>query len=301
VKIADLSRRAFADRLAGDGLPIQFGPFVCHLTLRIPEAVAPLHELYASFPIADDDEPIDAYITGLVARSGRAPWKRLARLYIDGEFHAVVNDPAIAVPSLEWTMNWAIGTRANQYLLLHAGALEANGGALLLPAPPGSGKSTLTAGLASRGWRLLSDEFAVLREDTLEIRPCPRPISLKKGAIEAMRAYSPKMVLSTVFPGTFKGTIGYAIPPPASVEAQHVPSQPKAIVFPKWRQGAGVEITPLTPLQAYLRLILNAVNYELIGEPAVATVNELVQRCPACLFEYSDLDEAGKILAERLG
>jgi predicted ATPase len=30
---------------------------------------------------------------------------------------------------------------------------------VILPAPPGSGKSTLCAALVTRGWRLLSDEL----------------------------------------------------------------------------------------------------------------------------------------------
>ena len=300
MKIADLSTKAFAERLAHDGLGICFGPFVCHLRLRIPDVVAPLHTLYAAFPIAPEGSLIDAYVTGLTIRSKRKPWKRPVLIYIDGDYHAIVNDPAIAIPSLEWTLNWSIGTRANQYLLLHAGAVEYAGGALVMPAPPGSGKSTLTAGLTSRGWRLLTDELTVLREDSRQIQPCPRPISLKEGAIEVIRGYAPEMLLDTVFPGTFKGTIGYAVPPAASVDAQATPSTPRAIVFPKWRKGAGVSFERLTPLEAYLQLIVNAVNYELIGEPAVAMVSDLVQQCPAYRFEYGDLDEAGKALAERM-
>ena len=45
----------------------------------------------------------------------------------------------------------------NDLLLLHAG-VERDGLALICP-PSWSGKSTLTAALSLRGWRLLSDEF----------------------------------------------------------------------------------------------------------------------------------------------
>jgi hypothetical protein len=49
--------------------------------------------------------------------------------------------------------------------------LERGGRALLLPAPSGSGKSTLCAGLAFNGWRLLSDELALLDPCRLGHRP----------------------------------------------------------------------------------------------------------------------------------
>ena len=53
----------------------------------------------------------------------------------------------------------------NQFLLLHAGAVERGGGAVLLPAQPGSAKSTLAAALACSGFRLLSDQFGVVSLD----------------------------------------------------------------------------------------------------------------------------------------
>jgi predicted ATPase len=46
--------------------------------------------------------------------------------------------------------------------MLHAAVVEKNGKALILPALPGSGKSTLSAALAMNGWRFLSDEFTMI-------------------------------------------------------------------------------------------------------------------------------------------
>ncbi|MBK9234594.1 MAG: hypothetical protein IPO19_00450 [Rhodoferax sp.] len=47
---------------------------------------------------------------------------------------------------------------------------------LVMPAIPGSGKSTLTAGLSLSGWRLLSDEFGALDPLQHEFRPCSSPL-----------------------------------------------------------------------------------------------------------------------------
>ena len=45
--------------------------------------------------------------------------------------------------------------------------------AVILPAPPGSGKSTLCAALVNRGWRLLSDELTLVDFDAVRrsLRP----------------------------------------------------------------------------------------------------------------------------------
>ena len=45
----------------------------------------------------------------------------------------------------EGTLNWCIYTYAHQYFIIHAAAIERDGRAAILPAPPGSGKSTLCA------------------------------------------------------------------------------------------------------------------------------------------------------------
>ena len=80
---------------------------------------------------------------------------------------------------LEAGLNWCIGNLAHQYLVIHSATLERGGRALLMPAPPGSGKSTLCAALITRGWRLLSDEFALVDPATGLLVPVPRPVALK--------------------------------------------------------------------------------------------------------------------------
>lgn len=84
-----------------------------------------------------------------------------------------------AFPQLEWAMNWCISTQANFYLLLHSAVIERNGFAAIMPAPPGSGKSTLCAALINRGWRLLSDELALISLHDQNIYPLARPVGLK--------------------------------------------------------------------------------------------------------------------------
>jgi HprK-related kinase A len=84
-----------------------------------------------------------------------------------------------AVPIFEWGLNWCIVSRANNYLIIHAAAIEKGGHVAIMPGVPGSGKSTLTAGLVNRGWRLLSDEMALISLTDGSVTPLVRPISLE--------------------------------------------------------------------------------------------------------------------------
>ena len=94
---------------------------------------------------------------------------------------------------------------AHHYLLLHSAVIEREGCAVIMPAPPGSGKSTLCAGLVHRGWRLLSDELALISLTDTSITPLGRPISLKNQSIDVIKEYVPGAIFNRVTHDTSKG------------------------------------------------------------------------------------------------
>src|SRR3546814_10587342 len=85
---------------------------------------------------------------------------------------------------LEWGLNWCIGAHGHQFLIIHAAVIARNGLAAILPGAPGSGKSTLTACLVHNGWRLLSDEMALVSLQDGGLTALARPISLKNRSID---------------------------------------------------------------------------------------------------------------------
>jgi hypothetical protein len=69
------------------------------------------------------------------------------------------------------------------HLLLHAAALaDDDGGATLLAAPSGHGKSSLTLELLDRGMRFLGDDYAPLDAAGGTIHPYPRALALVPGS-----------------------------------------------------------------------------------------------------------------------
>jgi len=90
------------------------------------------------------------------------------------------------VGNLRWSaLEWEVlrlwqEALEGRFVLLHAGAVSLPGrGAVLLPGRTGTGKTTFTLALVSRGWTYFSDDCAALDPDTLDIRPVPGAAHLR--------------------------------------------------------------------------------------------------------------------------
>jgi len=197
---------------------------------------------------------------------------------------------AQAMPMLEWGMNWCVSNFTNHLLVLHSAVLERNGRAVLLPAPPTHGKSTLCAALVARGWRLLSDELALVDLDSGLLHPFPRPISLKNQSIEVIRGFAPEAAITEPVRDTVKGDIAYVRPPARSVARSEEPAPPGCVVFPRYRKGAATRFTPLHKADAFRQLAEQAFNYYVLGRHAFEAVAGLIDRSDCFNFEYEALE-----------
>jgi hypothetical protein len=198
-------------------------------------------------------------------------------------------------PILEWGLNWCVSAHCHQYLIVHAAVLEREGGALILPAPPGSGKSTLCAGLVSRGWRLLSDELALLSPASGEIVPLARPISLKNASIDLIRRFAPQELIGPAVRDTAKGSVAHMKPPADSVRRQAEPARPRWMVKPRYVAGAPARLQPLRKGQAFMQLVDSAFNYQFHGVQGFDCLGQLIQACDCYEFSYGELEEAVRI------
>jgi HprK-related kinase A len=294
VRVGEVSARDFAGRLRG-GLDLDTGPFVVRIETPIAALAGEVRELYRDFPLDEGGGLADFHVA--VRRPAgplglRRWWRQQATVILDEDqpFEPLPAD--MAVPMLEWSINWCAATRANQYVMIHAAVLERDGRALILPGVTGAGKSTLCAGLALRGWRLLSDEFALIRPGDGALEPWPRPISLKNVSIEVIRRWAPEAYLSTPVPNTNKGTVAHVRPPSDSVRRAAEPAQPAWLVFPTFEAGAAAALTRVPKARAFFRLADCSFNYETLGIRGFRTLSRMIDGCDAYEFRYSRLDDA---------
>lgn len=297
MNLGDLSTQDLQQRLRGPGLMLRTGPFVSRVWTDLPVMERGLELLYADYPVEDADGFADFHVSVTRPRSLRRWFKPQAQLLYDQQalFEPLPLDQA--VPMFEWGLNWAMGTQANQYLILHAATIERNGRVAIMPAPPGSGKSTLCAGLVNRGWRLLSDEMALITLDEGLIVPLARPVSLKNKSIEVMTRFAPDAVFSDRAEETHKGTVALMRAPRDSVARKQDAARPAWIVFPNYLPGSDTVLTPRSKAATFMEVGENAFNYSIHGRRGFDILAGILDSCTCYDFRYSDLEQAVEVFS----
>lgn len=290
--LADTPIAELASTLASSGLAFDYGAFRVRVRTRIAEFAALLQSVYAHSPFVAAAGFCDTSID-LLPAGGLRRWIRpQARIEVDGidPFGPFPREQLL--PHFEWGVNWAFANMMNVHLLLHSGTVEIDGRGVLLIARPGSGKSTLTAGLVARGARLLSDEFGVVRTADGALLPMAKPIALKNESIPTLREWSPEARIGPVFPNTRKGKLAHQAVPEASLRRVHEAAPPALVIFPQYRHGSERALLPVAQARAFMELAANSFNYEVLGPAGFEAVARLVERCACYRFEYASMQDA---------
>jgi len=272
-------------------LYLRTGPFLCEIKTsheRVAEGVA---LLYDSSVLAERPDFCDFHVS---VRSPplRQRWRPKVSFLLDGMAPFKPSPWGHGLAVLEWGLNWAIATRTYQYLVIHAASLERGGRAIIIPGPPGSGKSTLCAALAMRGWRLLSDELTLVRLDDGCLTALARPISLKNESVSLIRSLAPDCVMSRPVPDTPKGTIAFMKPPPDSLRRIDMTALPAWVVVPRLSPSAPTAMAPRSKPEIFLELAANSLNYSVLGALGFRVLGDLVERSACFDLVYQDLEVA---------
>ncbi|MBL0239354.1 MAG: hypothetical protein IPQ00_02085 [Chloracidobacterium sp.] len=119
---------------------------------------------------------------------------RLQIIEIDNIYRAALGDEDFGDnPDLNSLLKY-IGSRirilvaeyTREFVFVHAGVVEWNGKAIVLPGQSFSGKTTLVAELVKLGATYFSDEYALFDEDG-NVHPFPRPLAIRDSFDSAIR------------------------------------------------------------------------------------------------------------------
>jgi HprK-related kinase A len=280
-------------------LRLKVGPIGFRIGSDWAAPVAQLRRLYAGYP-----EPEGA-CDFTVRLEAEKPWRRWLRpsVAIRGDYVLPDAAPlplAQGLLAAEMGMNLQMALGQRRYLLLHAGAVERDGRALLLTGESGAGKSTLSALLGERGWRFLGDEFALVGLDDGLLRPFPRAVSLKNAAAGLFGDVAPKRFGPTL-EGTPKGTIRHLRPNAAAIAAMDVPAAPALILFPRFGAELAGAVRPVGAAELFMRLTQASTNYVALGRPGFDSLTGLCGTVPAAAIDYASSEEAAALVEQMWG
>jgi HprK-related kinase A len=297
VKIGSLPLRDLRHLLRNEGIGLRMGPLVVNLRTGLPGLAAAIQVLYAHYEI--EAEPVPHFQVRVEAPFGvRRYWRPQVLFFSDGYVPFFPYPRGMVVPFMEWSLNWCIHSHVLDHLILHSAVVERNGITILIAGTSGAGKSTLCAALVLRGWRLLSDELAVLCLDSSMVQPVPRPVGLKNQSIDIIRQFSADAVIGPVSSNTIDGSVAHMRPPAESVARWRDLAQPTHVLFPRFRAGSDFSLTEVPRARAFMRLAHESFNYSNLGVCAFDTLARLVDGCTCQELRYGALDDAIGVLSQ---
>lgn len=173
--------------------------------------------------------------------------------------------------------------RTTTGVVLHAAVAESPSGQLVVFASPaGSGKSTLVASLAQRGWVYLTDEAATVRNADLAVLPYPKPLELD----------STSRTVLGLAPVAESVTRADDLGPSILIGTRPGPP-PSAIVLCTYTGENGENaVESLETDDALVALVRNTLNLRYVGSRGLETLVALAETVPVVRISYRSSDEA---------
>ncbi|WP_417463538.1 HprK-related kinase A [Kordiimonas sp.] len=299
IRLGDLNRDKLATALKDGSLNLHLGPFVTSLKSRSSLVANFLMDTYRDCPVSLNRDELVDYVLSVGPPNTLRRFIKPQVLPDPGFYFPAIPLPARMAPlALEMGMNLSAALQCFRFTMFHAGVVAKDDKAIMIAANSGGGKSTLTAVLMERGFRLLSDEFAVLGREVPELMPYPRPVSLKKASVDIVRAFAGGEAVSPALQGTPKGTVAYRRARASDIAAMARPAMPKLLVFPKFEERAVASREPVEQADALMRLIAGSPNYQVIGEDAFRSTMRMMQGLKAFELTYGNTDDSIRLVEE---
>lgn len=202
-------------------------------------------------------------------------------------------------PAFKSWLRQSIVNRHDYFMQIHAATvMTTKNQCILLPAAPGSGKTTLSAALAGRGMRFLTDEIALLENSDLRVNPMPLSMAIKAGSITALSDYYPTIAQLPEHLRQDERLVRYLVPPELSLQYDFHECYPiKWIIFPKYQPDLNANLNIINRAEALSRLMGEcAVLPAELSKHNVAKLVRWLKDVDCYELNFSDLAEATEVV-----
>lgn len=209
--------------------------------------------------------------------------------------------PASVLPHIEWSINWELATSWPGYLAVHAGVVARGGRAALFAAPPQHGKSTLTLGLVRRGWRYLSDEFALLEPSSGYVHPYPKAICVKEGSFAVLNELGLSGGGRKFYDKGKKGRVTFVRPSDCHEDAHGKVCPIGSVFFCRYEPGAAPRVTRVSRADAVLRLTRVTFNFRKYRVRGVEMLADVVRNAECYELTSGELSKTCDLVTSVVG
>ncbi len=182
-----------------------------------------------------------------------------------------------------------------QGMAIHAGLVSNEKGSLLLPADSGSGKSSVTTWLLTRGWNYHTDELVMIDLDSDKINAFTRPLNIKAAGLDTIgKIFDLEKHKEQIRSSNMVTMIPHRLVNPTY--KTKIPEL-RAVVFPKYSTDTEPGIQKISGAEAGLEMMRSNVIARNLPGHGFANVIRLVRNLPAYRLHYQHFDNLQQLIA----
>ncbi len=213
----------------------------------------------------------------------------------DGKEVFATADSLRAVFRLEYFIVCLLVKDAN-FLHFHSGTVEKDGHAILLPAQADSGKTSLTVALSQNGFTSFSDEVGLIDPTSLHLHPFPRNIYVEPEMKELFHSLGYRLKFRKLKWKQMKGDNLWCDLKKINWGGKEKTSRVSLILFPKYSPAYKNRVKPVSPANAFIRLIENGTKLNEFQDKDLDIIEKLVKETECYELETGQLGEAVEVV-----
>lgn len=274
----------------------RIGPVPVSLDCEVEQLADDYHRYYRAYEVfapSPDSFRIEVRL--------RRSWRSLRQyyyVYANGQEQCILCNARSVLPYIEWTTNALVAKFLPGYLQIHAAAMSRDGAGIILAGTPGQGKSTLAAGLLARGWKYLSDEFALIDANTGRLEPFPKALCIKSGSFAPVLELGLPLDLKRVLHKGGKGPVSLVDPLAVRRDAVSEPCPVGMIVFPQYDASAAPAIESVSRARAVFDLVQVSFNFTKFRDRGLELLAGIARQSHCVRLRSGDLNQTGRLLEE---
>lgn len=268
-----------------------------HIKSDTPRFVDDLATLYPSTAACSDSGPtVRMEIRKSRSRFGTSAY----RVFGDGDQVGGEHRRREVFPYLEWGINLGVIAQYSRFVQLHAASLSHGGHGFIFAGASGIGKSTLAAGLLTRGWQYFCDEFALIERDTKNLHSFPKALCIKSGSLLALRRLGVPFARAGDHIKANKGRVRYINPHAIRSNCIADPAPVRYVIFPEYIAGAPPRLHRVSRAQALIDLAACVFNRHVFPHYALDVLSSVIQGAQCYRLDVGAPDATADLLEKAL-